>query len=602
MKKCWLVLIVVFATCQLLSAEVSRPRVPSNLKFADMQLKLTEGLRREIQKEVDELTRSAKYYNIKADRIKLYFPIIEQTLVENGVPAEFKYLAVQESALISDAVSSSKAVGFWQFKDFTGREVGLRIDRKVDERLNVMASTKGAAKYFNRNNFYFRNWIYAILAHMTGRGGAQKYVDEKYFGAKKMTLDRNTHWYVRRFLAHMIAYQGAENGPHSEGMVMDVYMKGAGMTLREIAKKTKTDEEELKKYNKWLKSGAVPSDKSYAVLVPKIGGKSNFKGGKHDAPIASNDKTSNKSTTAYPSLVKNPESVSTVFIKINGLPCILAKAGDTMESLSRKSQLHIERLAKYNDLAVDAKIEEGGIYYLKRKRSKARSYYHTAQQDESLWGVSQKFGIRLKNLAKLNRMSIIDELKPGRVLWLRSKRPSDVPVEIKELPMLPVDEVVSLEEAIREDEGKGNLKLDTIPDLPHHDEVILAQEQNSDVSIRVVKHVVQKGESLYAIAQDFGISVSDLMEWNSLQETSLAIGQVLAIHGERLPEKVKEEETPEEKLEVVEPQEVKIHVVSPGDTVYGISRQYGLSVKDLLRMNQKDNFDLAIGEKLILSE
>jgi membrane-bound lytic murein transglycosylase D len=185
----WIVLMLLLVSQSLLGDEVKIPSVPSEMDFAGMKLKITEAARRDIQKDVDMLRKSPKYFNIKLDRVRLYFPIVERVLREEGVPDDFKFLSVQESALILDAVSTSNAVGFWQFKDFTGREVGLRIDRYVDERMNIVASTRGAAKYFKRHNFFFRNWVYTVLAHMTGRGGAQKYVDEKKFGETKMTIN-----------------------------------------------------------------------------------------------------------------------------------------------------------------------------------------------------------------------------------------------------------------------------------------------------------------------------------------------------------------------------------------------------------------------------
>jgi hypothetical protein len=69
-------------------------------------------------------------------------------------------MLLQESALIPDAVSTSKAVGFWQFKDFTAIEMGLRVDREVDERMNIASSSRAAARYLKKNNTFFNNWLY----------------------------------------------------------------------------------------------------------------------------------------------------------------------------------------------------------------------------------------------------------------------------------------------------------------------------------------------------------------------------------------------------------------------------------------------------------
>jgi membrane-bound lytic murein transglycosylase D len=194
--------LALFLSHTILVAAPANPKVPTEMRFGDLRLKFTEAARRDIQKDVDALRAYPKYFQVKVDRMNLYFPIVERIFKEEKVPDEFKFLAIQESALISDAVSSANAVGFWQFKEPAGKEVGLRIDRNVDERLNIVASSRGAAKYLKRMNFYFKNWVYACLAYNRGPGGAKKYVDQKKFGVKKMTIDKNTFWYVKKFFAH----------------------------------------------------------------------------------------------------------------------------------------------------------------------------------------------------------------------------------------------------------------------------------------------------------------------------------------------------------------------------------------------------------------
>lgn len=592
------------------NSDIKIPRVPSHVEFAGMNLKLTDAARKIIQKDVDALRKSPKFFQIKADRAKMYFPIIERVLKEEKVPEDFKYLALQESGLISDAVSSANAVGFWQFKDFTGREVGLRIDRSIDERLNVVSSTHGAAKYFKRHNFFFDNWVYCVLAHMTGRGGAEKYTDKSNFGKKRMTLDKNIHWYVARFLAHKIAFEGEVDGKHSEGMSLQEYAKGKGKSLEQIAKTTKSDLSEIKKYNKWLKHGKVPGDKTYVVIIP---GKGKVK--KSDKPkpnveeVVSTDEPEEEVIIekTFPKIFKSDRG-SNVFIEINGIQSVLAKASDNITTLARKSDLTPEQFARYNDLEMTDKIFEGQIYYIKSKRNKAKIYYYTVKRGETLWEVSQKFGIKKSRLAKFNRMSVIDKVEPGRVLWLRKKRPEDVPVEIRELEEeMPVDETMPVKELV-----KNNIpvKIVTVPvDTPQITESdSIPVESNSDneelveevkeVIDEVVDHVieiteytVQKGETLYSISKKTGVSVEDLKEWNDLYNNALAIGQTLTIHGNT-----------EDSKKPVPIEKVTFHVVEPGDTMFGISRKYNVEVSDLLQWNDKENFDLSVGEKIRVRE
>ncbi|MCV9386271.1 LysM peptidoglycan-binding domain-containing protein [Reichenbachiella ulvae] len=638
-------LFLLMTSAQLWADDPYRPRVPATMEFAGMKLKITDGARKEIQDDVDMLTKSTKYFELKADRARLYFPIIEKTLKEQNVPDDFKFLSVQESALISDAVSSANAVGFWQFKDFTGREVGLRIDRHVDERLNIVSSTIGASKYFKRHNFYFDNWIYTLLAHMTGRGGAEKYVDHKQFGATRMTIDRKTHWYVKRCLAHKIAFEEAVKSKHSEGMSLMIYERGGGKSLSKIADELKVSETDLKQYNKWLKSSKIPEEKTYSVIVPVKGRQKPIKriGGGASETVAQKEKDNHEVTKTeeekvIPSLSKELNTDKTIFIRINGLPTILAKKGDDVQSLAAKAQLHPQRFARYNDLSLDSPIKEGEIYYLKNKRWRARTYYYTAQRGEDLWDISQKFGVKENRLARLNRMSIIDDVQPGRVMWLRKRRPKDVDVEIQEVSMGPVDETIPVKELIKEvrkeekelereekeaekaqeeereeetvptpEETKVEPVVEVVEEEEELPEFMDMEEEKKEVPQPIVPvetrveerpvdqassyftHTVKKGETLYGISKKYGVSVQDILEWNEMNATELKIGQSLIVHGEGRPFEMKTKT-------------VDFHVVEPGDTMYSISKKYNIAIDELLRINQKDNFALSVGERIRVKE
>jgi len=140
---------------QLKAQPLAVPEVPHKMNFAGITLTIRDDARREIQKDVDALMQSPKHYQIKVERAKAYFPIIEKIFAEEKLPDDFKYLVLQESALIGNAVSVSNAVGFWQFKDFTAKEVGMRVDDLIDERMNIVSATRGAARYIKKNNYQF---------------------------------------------------------------------------------------------------------------------------------------------------------------------------------------------------------------------------------------------------------------------------------------------------------------------------------------------------------------------------------------------------------------------------------------------------------------
>ena len=243
------------------------PQVPELVTLDKIRLKINEDARNEIQIEVDALHANAKYFNAIIDKINIYFPVIEKILEEENVPKDFKYLSLQESSLIPDAVSSSNAVGFWQFKSTTAKTYGLNINNLVDERRNVVSSTRAAAKYLKNSNFVFDNWIFSLLSYMTGLTGAKSILDEKFYGSKRMEINKNTHWYIKRFLAHKIAYQDEINKENYNDN-FTIYTNYEAKNIEDLSESLSVNLNDLKFYNKWLISSELPRDKVYSFLVP----------------------------------------------------------------------------------------------------------------------------------------------------------------------------------------------------------------------------------------------------------------------------------------------------------------------------------------------
>src|SRR6478735_3113473 len=156
-----IIFVTVFSIATLLSNAQTfvKPSVPDVIDFAGMKLELTPSAKRKIEADVTMIYSSGKFLQQKIDRANLYFPIIEHVFHQEGFPEEFKYLALQESSLVSDAVSSSNAVGFWQFKKETAIEVGMTVNGSVDERKHISYASKGAATYIKKNNLLLDNWV-----------------------------------------------------------------------------------------------------------------------------------------------------------------------------------------------------------------------------------------------------------------------------------------------------------------------------------------------------------------------------------------------------------------------------------------------------------
>ena len=106
----------------------------------------------------------------------------------------------------------------------------------------------------------------------------------------------------------------------------------------------------------------------------------------------------------------------------NGLVYVIGRSGDTWKSLSKEFDISKRKLRKYNDLYKDYVIQDGDILYLEKKNRKAQkgNIVHVLRHGESMYSISQKYGIRLKRLYKMNNMKPEDDAPAvGTILRLR---------------------------------------------------------------------------------------------------------------------------------------------------------------------------------------
>lgn len=230
-----------------------------------------------------ELLRNTYFHSntiLILKRSRRYFPVIEKILAENGVPDDFKYLAVAESNL-GNAVSPSGAKGVWQFLQATGKSFDLEINDEVDERFHLEKSTEAACSYLKSMKEKFGSWTMAAAAYNMGETKLSKEISaqrtDNYYD---LNLGQETSAYVFRILAFKeILCHSADYGFLLEEVekyaplnnFKTVRVDSNIENLGDFAIKHETTYRMLKVYNPWLLTASLSNEnkKTYEIRIPK---------------------------------------------------------------------------------------------------------------------------------------------------------------------------------------------------------------------------------------------------------------------------------------------------------------------------------------------
>ncbi len=253
--------------------------IPEDLNFAGEPVPFDDP---EVLERVDREFLVNTYWQSNAlllmKRANKYFPIIEPILKKNGIPDDFKYLALAESGL-QNVVSPAGATGFWQIMRATGKEYGLEVNSNVDERYHIEKSTEVACRYLKKSKERFGSWTLAAAAYNAGAGGIRKYMGiQKVDGYYDLLLGEETGRYVFRILAIKEILSSPEKyGFHLEKDDMytavptfNVEVNEPVANFADFAKEYEINYKILKRHNPWLREPHLnnASKKKYIIEVP----------------------------------------------------------------------------------------------------------------------------------------------------------------------------------------------------------------------------------------------------------------------------------------------------------------------------------------------
>lgn len=255
------------------------PNTPHNISFANVQYTFDDhDLKERLEREliVNTFWHSNTMFYIK--RANRWFPLIESILEEEGIPEDFKYLAVIESGL-KQAKSPAGALGFWQFMKGTAKDYGLEISRTVDERMHVEKSTRAACQYLKDAYDKFDSWALAAAAYNRGVNGiSSDLTKQEVEHLFDLHLNSETARYFFRILAvkEILENPTKYNFNVTNDQLYDSY-KTKKLTvnsdIKDLSSWSKTKGFNLKiikKLNPWLISNSlkVEKGKSYVILLP----------------------------------------------------------------------------------------------------------------------------------------------------------------------------------------------------------------------------------------------------------------------------------------------------------------------------------------------
>jgi membrane-bound lytic murein transglycosylase D len=257
--------------------------IPTSVKFADQIVSLERyDMRERYDREQMAVAYSHSSSLLILKRANRYFPLLEPILKQQGIPDDFKYLAVTESNLDLRAKSPVQAAGLWQLMPKTAQELGLEVNDEVDERYHLEKSTVAACKYFKRAFSKYKDWNMVAASYNGGMGRISGEADKQQVSDFfDMLLTAETSRYVFRIF---VMKQFLEN-PKAFGYLLqkeDFYTNVGSKTLTVTgsvddwtswAAQHGISYYQLKEFNVWLRDRKLTnaSKREYRVEIPEKG-------------------------------------------------------------------------------------------------------------------------------------------------------------------------------------------------------------------------------------------------------------------------------------------------------------------------------------------
>jgi membrane-bound lytic murein transglycosylase D len=351
------------------------------------------------QKLQEYKTEARKVYFFKAlSKAIISLPTIKKIISESKIPNEFLYLAMAESQLNSRVYSHKHAAGMWQFIPETARLYDLRIDRYIDERLDIVKSTHVAIQFLHDMHKQFKKWYLAAIAYNCGEGTLRRAIQKAGTDDLQVLIDPNNHYlpresrnYIRKILSFAILEQSQDVFNSDFSYLLNIgrtsslvtVQIGGGEKLSRVATLLGMEAEELIGLNTHILNRITPpeEDVEYNIHIPH-----------HKLPLF---------RKMYHPIIEN------------GLLYIV-RSGDSLYKIGKRFGISFKEIKNRNALknsnlyigqkliipiVYNSKVEDnGGLSHLQIKDK------YKVKRGDTLYSIAREFRIDVESLMRKNNL------------------------------------------------------------------------------------------------------------------------------------------------------------------------------------------------------
>ena len=563
-----------------------------------------------------------------------YFPIMRKILRFYNVPEELIYLSVQESGLNPVIVSRAGATGLWQFMATTGSAYGLTQDDKRDDRRDFEKSTDAAARHLKDLYKSFGDWYLAFAAYNAGPGrvtaGISKSGSKDYWEVRNY-LPGETKNYVPSILALSFIFRnpgdyGFKNVEYGEPVTYDrVNVKGE-ISLTNIAEYCNSDIETIHDLNPELTQESVPSyTVPYQLRIPH-GTYNTFSSNYRKSPeftknesfipeyAGNENKGYQKEVANVTYAVKNYDPGDPRYVgSVTGKKKLSFKF-NTCENLCstadsfyvRSTDIRIWNNFSYTTFPM--KDQELIVYLGDKSFYKFTGIKEPVVQDTAKVSIPdslsrKEFGKDDKKNLPYVKIGTTPDPKDNKTTKPDKTTKTDKPNN--STPQIYVVKDGDYLSKIAENYNVSLSDLKAWNNL-EGDKIFVGQkikifgdkivpdkkDKKEDNTKSKTVHIVESGETLSGIADNYGVTVDDLVEWNNLESNKILVGQKLTIIEPKLMKKTND----------TKKSKTTTHTVKEGENLTMIADKYGVDVEDIKDWNNLKSNVIKPGQTLIVSE